>query len=341
MRCALLCLFVAQIVAGQSVLSVFSSSAPVLASNVHSVLRAASLNVSTFDLGAGAVPTLSQLRAHSSVFVWLNWGMGAAQSEAVGDVLADFVDGGGSLIVSMWGFSGATTRIRGRLLSDGMLPVEPLAEASGTPATLVKLLPSHRLLENVRSFSGGANSWRTQCTVAADAVLVAQWSTGEPLVLVTEKFAGTVVVLGMFAPSSAVGFGLWNDTTDGGQLMANAISYRRGVSSSPSTTTTTTTTTSVESDAPQPLDVDDHSKTALTIALALVAAVCGIAVAILVWRRWRTQIAAQNIHLSDKRKPSPSRPRSRYDSIGSDTGSHSDTDGNSSSLLSVVPVVEE
>lgn len=320
----MICLFVAS-AAAQSVLSIYSTSAPVLAHDVHDFLGEKSLSVSTFDLSTGAVPTLLYLRSHTSVFVWGNWGIDALQQEALGNVLADFVDSGGSLTVAMWGFVGATTRIRGRLLSAGMLPVDPVAQVSGSPATMVKLVPSHRLLHNVRAFNGGPNSWRATGTVAVDAVLVAQWSTGEPLVVVTEKFNGTVVVLVLFPPSSTAGFGLWDNTTDGAQLMANAVNFRR---STPSPTSS------------RDRDPSENFFAVIAVVLALCLLILIVA-GVVLWRHFRRSSIA-NARLSDEKPPrawhesDDSSQKARH---GSGSSDHSLDD--SSSLLSVVPAFDE
>jgi hypothetical protein len=335
----LLCLFVAiAVAAAQSVLSVYSTSDPSLAADVHNLLGNHSVRVSTFDLSMGTLPTLSQLRAHGSVFVWGNWGVGTAQQDALGNILADYVDGGGSLTVAMWRFVGSTTRIRGRLLSAGMLPVDPVMEVSGSPATLVKVVPDHRLLQNVRSFSGGPNSWRTTGTVAADAVLVAQWSSGEPLAVVTEKFNGTVVVLGLFPPSSTAGYGLWDNTTDGAQLMTNALQYRR---------VTPPHTSGRAGGTTQHVDADASANVLAVIAVVL--ALClliVIAAGVVLWRLLRRS-STSNVRFSDETSDdSTSSETSAFvashktrggGGAGSGSSDHSLDADKSSSVLSIVP----
>lgn len=165
------------------------------------------------------VPVLADLLAYDSVHLWTDCGVN--DPEGLGDVLADYVDAGGRLVVSVFatGVQGLTPE--GRLRSGGYLPVASGSYTSGPRESLVADLPDHPLLQDVRNFDGGDASYRgTGLDVTEGSTLVAHWSSGEPLVAVR----GNVVFLNFFPPSSDVGWGFWDAATDGAQLMVNALS---------------------------------------------------------------------------------------------------------------------
>jgi hypothetical protein len=194
--------------------------------DVVAKLRALNLTV---ELHSARVSTPSRALLQSStsaMFVWTGLG-GFANADAVGDLLADFVDGGGLVVTAH------NARIGGRFLSSGMLAIPQLI-ADANRARLVPVRSDHRLLAGVNSFDGGDRSVRSvSLEPSAGADLIAKWTTGEPLIAVfDEKFTGTIVSLGFYPLSSDFagggneGAGLWISSTNGAQMMLNALSYR-------------------------------------------------------------------------------------------------------------------
>lgn len=183
--------------------------------------------IDLYDANLGT-PTLSQLQNYDIVFTWNN--VAYQDPVALGNVLADYCDWGGGVVVAMFASSGGAMGVQplgGRWQSDGY----PLINALGgrirdTNATLgATAYPNHPILGMVTSFDGGSVSFRPASTaLPSNAVLISQWSDGKPLV-VTSTTRRNRCDLGMYPPSSFVDPGFWLESTNGARLMANALLY--------------------------------------------------------------------------------------------------------------------
>jgi hypothetical protein len=176
--------------------------------------------VDIYNATAGT-PTLAQLQMYDVVLTWSNNSYSTAAT--MGDVLADYVDGGGSVVVAV--FANASIPLAGRWVSGGY---EVIIGGSGQfsgPATLGTVhIPSHPIMNNVLSFDGGSSSFRPTSTVLAPGSLqVADWSDGRVLVAVGAN--PKRVDLGFYPPSSDCAAGFWVSSTDGARLMANALVF--------------------------------------------------------------------------------------------------------------------
>lgn len=197
--------------------------------DVVAKLNASQLSVKEFAVNLGT-PTLAELQnASRSVIVYS--GFPFASGVLLGNVLADFVDAGGNVVVM---YSALITyrslHVAGRFETAGMHPVLSSSFVyNDGPRTMIKVAPSHALLDGVSSFDGGPYSYRPSVTtLTAGAVLIANWSTGEPLVVAIEprtKFNGSIVSLGFSPQSSDADNRFWNSSTDGARLMANAVRF--------------------------------------------------------------------------------------------------------------------
>jgi hypothetical protein len=169
----------------------------------------------------GSTPTLPTLLAYDTAIVWTD--DAPFNAAALGDVLADYVDAGHRLAVGTFGFSDGNSLNVGRLATDGYMPLTfaPNESYSGGQI-LVTNISSSPLLAGVTTFSGGFYSYKTLSSLTTGAVQVASWSDipGTPLVAVK----GDIVGLNFFLASGTVLNGLWDPTTDGATLMANALS---------------------------------------------------------------------------------------------------------------------
>ena len=143
----------------------------------------------------------------------------------MGNVLADYVDAGGGVVVATFGFSSQGYGLLGRLVTDGYLPFNTGGVTSGTELTLVADQPSHPILNGVTSFNGGTSSFHNLVTTSSGASLVAHWTDGQPLVATKQLTAGRVVALNFYPPSSNARYDFWLANTKGGLLMANALLY--------------------------------------------------------------------------------------------------------------------
>lgn len=173
--------------------------------------------------GGNPVPTLAALRKYKSVLVYSDASFN--NSTNLGNVLADYVDQGGGVVIATFSFySSGGLGIQGRLATGGYLPFTSAGQSSASGLTMVKDLPTHPILDGVASFNGGNSSYHnSSITTANGAALVAHWSNGQPLVGAREAGPGRVVGLNFYPPSNAALGGGWLASSDGGRLMANAL----------------------------------------------------------------------------------------------------------------------
>jgi len=185
---------------------------------VGSIPRVDYISVTTGD----PLPTPSQLRNYQSVLVFSDYPFN--DNVGLGNELADYVDGGGGVVLNTFGFSvGDGYSIAGRL-TNGYLPFTLAGNAYPANLTIVDELPSSPLLDGVSAFNGGTISYQNSpITIVPGATLVAEWSNGQPLVGSTNHAPGRVVGLNFFPPSSDAGANFWVSSTDGAKLMANAL----------------------------------------------------------------------------------------------------------------------
>ena len=165
-------------------------------------------------------PSLVELQQYSAVYVWSDSSF--KDPDAVGNVLADYIDGGGRVVASAFtAFSaGHGQGISGRFASGNYLPTTTGSFTNGQEETLLKDLPDNPLLAGVASFDGGTASYHNNgLTVKSGSTLVAHWTDGEPLVV----YRGSVAELNFYPPSDNSRADFWKSSTDGTRLMVNAL----------------------------------------------------------------------------------------------------------------------
>lgn len=173
------------------------------------------------------VLTPQMLEGYDAVVTWGNFVY--EDSLATGDVLADFVDDGGGVVVFAYGMRDSGLQgLRGRFVDGGYLattlspdnledPVLGLGDAEG----------DHRILDGVATFSASRRS--SDLEAAEGASVVASYDNGE-LLVVTNEPAGRTVVVNFFPISQHAYGGGWDPDTDGARLMANAVWWSMGPS---------------------------------------------------------------------------------------------------------------
>lgn len=170
---------------------------------------------------ASSTPTLESLGAYQAVLVYSDYNF--ADSTAMGNVLADYVDAGGHVVVAPFAFWSTDMQlgIGGRLSTGDYLPFTQVRAYWGGNLQLQADLPDSPYLANVGSFHGGEDSFYNDVALASGATQIAHWNNEASTPLVAVK--GDVVGLNFFPPSSDVGSTLWVASTDGATLMANAL----------------------------------------------------------------------------------------------------------------------
>jgi hypothetical protein len=173
-----------------------------------------------------STPTLGSLSGYQAVLVYSDYDF--ADNTAMGNVLADYVDGGGHLVVATFAFWSSDMQLGmgGRLSTGNYLPFTQARAYSGGYLQLQADLPDSPYLANVGSFSGGSTggmggSFYNDVALASGATQIAHWNNGASTPLVAVK--GDVVGLNFFPPSSDASSDFWDASTDGDVLMANAL----------------------------------------------------------------------------------------------------------------------
>ncbi|MEZ6241701.1 MAG: hypothetical protein R3B57_01525 [Phycisphaerales bacterium] len=196
--------------------------------------------ISTTPYGGGHTPTLAELLQYDAVLTWTN--DSHDDSVGVGNVLADYVDAGGGVVVSVFTNTSLNPdrQLLGRWADEGygLIPTASnYANASAPLAMGDVLIEGHPILTGVESFRSFAaivpsfgpwGAFRPNTTlVNPGAHKLALWEDGKTLIVVgdtTTPGGHKVVELGMHPVSSAVNStGYWDESTDGARMMANAL----------------------------------------------------------------------------------------------------------------------
>lgn len=176
-------------------IAIISSALP--GSNDFSEITAALLalginSVTEVDLET-SLPSVDDLLAYDACLFGFNTFF-TSPTAPIGDMLADYIDGGGKLVMTVpvfiTGFTG--TPIEGRLLDDGYYPVIPGPGPVG-PANLGTFNPDHPIMEGVTDADGNLLA---DCDLAPDAELVAEWDAGYPLVAHKESVVAVNCFIG-------------------------------------------------------------------------------------------------------------------------------------------------
>ena len=156
-----------------------------------------------------AVPTLENLLQYDSVMLVLNTPFG--DPAANGDVLADYVDAGGGLVMTLASIATGFNPT-GRLLTGGYFPVEPGIGPSGS-SNLGVFDASHPIMDGVTTAFGDALALLDP---AEGAEVVAEWEIAEPFVVTK---GGSVVAVNIFVS----GTGFW--AGDVPLILHNAVAW--------------------------------------------------------------------------------------------------------------------
>ena len=184
-------------------------------------------------------PSTLDLTGIEAVFLWADEGVGFNDAAALGNLLADYVDNGGGLVVSGYAFATGSS-IGGRLRTGGYLPLATGGRPSGVQGRQRGIRRDqpygvHESMINVVRFYGGLGSFRTEGIAAtAGSTVTMQWEDGDPLAVVKETGPARVAALNMFPVSNVLQAQYppaeqnWDALTDGVRLMASAILWTTG-----------------------------------------------------------------------------------------------------------------
>jgi N-acetylneuraminic acid mutarotase len=212
--------------------------------------------VDLFDAFSGT-PTLAQLQQYNIVFAFSNNGW--ADPVAMGDVLADYEDAGGVVVVSTFAWDNrGPWNLQGRWMTGGYTPYTSTSTTNFSDNTANITDPSHPLMQGVSSLTA---FFRNGVTLTAGAVSVAVWTDGPPAVAYQSNNGHTAVGLNAYLGVVAEPF-----TGDWGKVIVNSGRWLIGGCPSPTPTPTpsptpTPTPTPTPSPTPTPTPTPTPSPT--------------------------------------------------------------------------------
>ena len=233
--------------------------------------------VDLFD-AASCHPTLQQLQQYDIVFTFSNniW----HDAVAMGNVLADYEDAGGVVVVGnhAWATDGGWL-LQGRWMTGGYSPTIPLGQFNFSLNTANIIDPSHPLMQGVSSLSA---LWREGVPLASGASAVAMWTDGPPAVAFKTNNGRTAVGLNAWLGHTNEFSGAW------GRVIVNAgrwllcggtpNSNTHPTATATATPTATATATATPTATPTPTATATATPTATPTATATATATPGPAV---------------------------------------------------------------
>ncbi|MCB9840435.1 MAG: hypothetical protein H6809_02140 [Phycisphaeraceae bacterium] len=190
---------------------------------------------STTRFQNGAQLSLADIGSYDAVLTWSN--DSHEDPVALGNLLADYVDQGGGVVVALFSNTSTNTLryLQGRWQVGGpggeyiAIPQNG-GYTHGTFSGLGQVfVPNHPILDGVGSFytaiGVGPPPWGGYRPVimgiTPGSTRIANWTTGETLIALAPN--PRVVELGFHPVSNAVAAGYWDQASDGARLMANAL----------------------------------------------------------------------------------------------------------------------
>jgi hypothetical protein len=166
-------------------------------------------------------PSLSTLLQYDAVMTWTNGT--PANNVTLGDVLADYVDAGGGVVVAVFANSTTTAgrNIAGRWQTGYEVILDQSGNASGAGGTLGLVpVPGHPALAGVTSFLGGSVGSRPNGTaLEVGSFVVAEWNNGK--ILVAQGANPNRIDLGFYPIRSTCSQSGY--VSGGDQIMVNAM----------------------------------------------------------------------------------------------------------------------
>ncbi len=140
--------------------------------------------------GLGAM-TLDDLTPYQVVIIQndYKWSAAGADANVIGDLIADYIDQGGKVVADMYIYSYDEWGFGGRFLSEGYGPFTGTSQDIWGEGTLGNVYePNHPVMAGVNAIN---DTWGHQDPgVAGDALLIADWNDGQPMIAVNDNVVG-------------------------------------------------------------------------------------------------------------------------------------------------------
>jgi hypothetical protein len=130
--------------------------------------------IQTSATWGGSTPTLATLKQYDALLVWTNWN--PVDPTALGNVLADYVDAGGGVVISPFASSRAVASVGGKFATADYNPFVSSGAISSAAVNLGTIVePTSPIMDGVTTLS---TSKRDNVTVASGATVLANWQDG-------------------------------------------------------------------------------------------------------------------------------------------------------------------
>lgn len=152
-------------------------------------------SVSTYDISLDT-PSLVDLTAYDSVLVTTN--CEPLNPEGLGDILADYVDAGGSVVLTTYATSDPWS-VEGRIMATGYAPLPTTADLTCVTEPLVILEPADPVFDGVDlgAMTIDHNCNMANSTLDAGALLIAEDSAG--VNMIARNANGNVTVINVWS----------------------------------------------------------------------------------------------------------------------------------------------
>lgn len=195
------------------------------ADEVHTYLMATGKfeTITIFDASM-ATPTLADLQPNQATLVFSDKMF--VDPVALGDVLADYYDGGGRVVLALFSTVGPDTQIQGKFgdVTNGYMITDPAGTLSTSMDDALGSIaePQSPLMRDVTTFSY-PSSIKSQGGAINSGVVVANWSSNLPLIIRGTALGRNRVDVNFFPPQTQMGTMAWMG--DGVAILRNAVLF--------------------------------------------------------------------------------------------------------------------
>ena len=175
-------------------------------------------------------PTLATLQSYEAVLAFSN--INFADEVALGNVMADYVDGGGGVVVSAFANTSSDVRRRlgGRWITGGYEVIETgLGHVTSSASLGMILDPTHPSVQGVSALTASSAFRPDIDATLVQGTVVAEWNDGA--ILVAQGTMPNRIDLGLYPPPNTCVASSWDITGDGNLLVANSLLAVAGAAS--------------------------------------------------------------------------------------------------------------
>ncbi|KAN0027441.1 hypothetical protein ACTFIU_010395 [Dictyostelium citrinum] len=148
------------------------------------------------------------------------------RQKSIGNILSDYVDSGGGIVIASYSNCGKGNRLEGRWLEEGYNPFnDGITQRVYNLRMGRKNIPDHPILEGVERFGGGLNISHSDSEMSSNSNLIAEWENERPLIVELSTKKSPIIGLNFYPPSNEFDPSSWDKNTDGLKILFNSLKY--------------------------------------------------------------------------------------------------------------------